>query len=293
MLTQWDHVCDWQSKAMQTLIDENGYDVVFSHIHNVDAQAHMLVRHMKTRDYSHITPADAEECMEKVYMQTDKYLGTFLHYLDEGWTLFVISDHALVCPDYERPAIGDCNGINVQLMRELSFTEVLKDENGNDLEEIDWSKTKAVASRANQIYINLKSKYPHGIVSDEDKFKVEEEIITALYSYKHPISGYRVIDLAIRNKDAYLLGLGGKHCGDILFWTADGYNDDHFDGLSTCYGLHDTSLSPIFVAAGIGIKDGVKTDRVIREIDFVPTVATICGVRMPRNCEGTGLSNFS
>lgn len=286
MGSQWDNVCRWQSQAMHALITQNGYDVVFSHCHNVDAQAHMIVRHMKTREYSMITPEEAQECMERVYEQTDAYLGSFIHFLDEGWTIFVISDHALVCPEYERPAIGDCNGINVQLMRELGFTEVLKDEKGNDLQEIDWAKTKAVASRANQIYINVKGKYVHGIVEPDQQYEVEEEIITALYGYKHPISGKRVIDLAIRNKDAYLLGLGGEHCGDIVYWTADGYNDDHFDGLSTNFGLQDTSLSPIFIAAGPGIKKGYKTTRVIREVDFVPTMAIICGVRMPEQCEG-------
>lgn len=80
--------------------------------------------------------------------------------------------------------------------------------------------------------------------------------------------------------------MGGEHCGDILYWTADHYNDDHFDGLATCYGMNDTSLSPIFIAAGPGIKEGYKTKRVIREVDFVPTVATILGVRMPEDCEG-------
>jgi Uncharacterized conserved protein len=284
--TQWDYVCQWQSKAMHALIEQNRYDVVFSHCHNVDAQAHMVIRHMKTRSFSLITPDEALDCLERVYEQTDKYLGTFTHFIDEGWTIFIISDHALVCPEYERPAIADCNGVNVQLMRELGFTEVLKDENGNDIPEIDWAHTKAIASRSNNIYINLKGKYDHGIVEPEDQYELEEEIITALYSYKHPVSGKRVINLAFRNKDAVMLGMGGPHCGDILYWTADGYNDDHFDGVATCWGLNDTSLSPIFIAAGPGIKKNFKTARVIREVDFVPTMAIICGVRMPENCEG-------
>ena len=80
--------------------------------------------------------------------------------------------------------------------------------------------------------------------------------------------------------------MGGPECGDIIAWTAEGYNDDHFDALSTTFGINDTSLSPIFIAAGKGIKKGVTTDRVIRQIDFAPTVAVIGGVRMPEQCEG-------
>ena len=107
-----------------------------------------------------------------------------------------------------------------------------------------------------------------------------------MYGYTHPISGKRVVSIALRNREAVLLGYGGADCGDIVCWTADGYNDDHFDALSTAWGLFDTSLSPLFIGAGPGIKEGFYTDRVIRQVGFVPTMAIICGVRMPAQCEG-------
>lgn len=37
VIPTWEEVCKWQAKALNYLIDENGYQVVFSHIHNVDA----------------------------------------------------------------------------------------------------------------------------------------------------------------------------------------------------------------------------------------------------------------
>lgn len=91
--------------------------------------------------------------------------------------------------------------------------------------------------------------------------------------------------MALRNKDAVLLGQGGPDAGDILYWVAEGYNYDHADTLSTAWGEAQTSVSPIFIAAGQGIKSGY-TDRVIRQIDFAPTVAVVGGVRMPEQCEG-------
>ena len=51
-------------------------------------------------------------------------------------------------------------------------------------------------------------------------------------------------------------------------------------------GYADTSISPIFMAAGKGIKQGFTTDRVIREVDVAPTIAAIAGIRMPAQCEG-------
>lgn len=286
MLPLWDKYCKWQSDAIQYLIEVEDYDVIFSHCHNVDAQMHSVGRHMKHRDFSKYSEEVARDYMEKIYIQTDEYIGSFLHYLDEGWTLFLVSDHALVCPEYEKPEFGDVSGINVGLMRDLGFTVMKKDENGNETHEVDWSKTKAVASRANNIYINLKGRYDHGIVEPEDKYQVEEEIMTALYSVRHPESGQRVIACALRNKDAVIFGYGGDRCGDIVAWTAEGYNDDHFDGMTTTFGLNYTSLLPIFIAAGKGIKKGELTKRVIRQADVTPTVAVIGGVRMPEQCEG-------
>ena len=47
----------------------------------------------------------------------------------------------------------------------------------------------------------------------------------------------------------------------------------------------DSSVSPIFIAAGAGIKPGY-TKRVIRQVDVAPTAAVLAGVRMPNECEG-------
>jgi Uncharacterized conserved protein len=286
MKAQWDYLSTWQAEALNYLIDAEGYQVIFSHLHNVDAQMHRIGKHLIPRSYSLVTPEETQQFVEDLYVQTDNYIGKFLHLLDEGWTVFIISDHAVLSSEHERAEIADAVGINVGLLKELGFTEVLKDENGNDLHEIDWSKTKAVASRANHIYINLKGRNTHGIVEPEDQYEVEEEIMTALYGYKDKETGKRVVALAIRNKDAVLLGMGGPDCGDIIYWTAEGYNDDHFDALSTTLGCGDTSVSPVFIAAGPGIKENFKTDRIIKQIDFVPTVAIIGGVRMPAQCEG-------
>ena len=161
-----------------------------------------------------------------------------------------------------------------------------KDENGNEMEELDWEKTKAVACRGNHIYINLKGRYEHGIVEPEDKYELEEQIISDLYSYRDPDTNKRVVALALHNKDGALLGLSGPECGDIVYWVAEGYNYDHTDGLSTTYGEYHTSLSPIFVAAGKGIKQGFTTDRVVRQVDVAPTMAILGGVRFPAQCEG-------
>ena len=80
--------------------------------------------------------------------------------------------------------------------------------------------------------------------------------------------------------------MGGPTCGDIIIWLAEGYNYDHADSLSTTEGYADTSVSPIFIAAGPGIKAGFTTTRIIRQVDLAPTLAVLANVAMPAQCEG-------
>ncbi len=286
MIPTWDEVCKWQAKAINYLIDENDYQVVFSHIHNVDAMGHFFWFFGKNHEKMNKLEQDFyQNAIERVYEQTDRYLGQFLHRLNEGWTIMIFSDHGLLIPEEEeKPLIGDAFGCNVKVMQELGFTVLKKDENGNDLKEIDWSKTRAVATRASQIYINLKGKYETGIVDPADKYELEREIIDALYNYR--LNGKRVISVAMRNKDAMVVGTGGPECGDVLYWLEEGCNRLHGDALPMVEGFFDTSVTPIFIAAGKGLKKGYNSQRIIRQVDVAPTVAHMLNVRMPKQCEG-------
>lgn len=285
MLASWEASAKWQAAALNYLMTHEGYEVVFSHFHNVDLQGHTYLTFIPdgTEQMS------AEEYLEfskLIYKQTDAYIGQFLHFLDEGWTILVVSDHALISPKYGARMLGDSTGVNVRIMEELGLCALKRDAGGNELREMDWSKTKAVACRGNHIYINVKGRYPQGIVEPEDQYEVEEEVMTKLYGYTDAVTGKRIVALALRNRDAVLLGLGGPESGDIVYFMAEGYNFEHGDSLSTAWGEGGTSVSPIFMAAGKGLKKGFVTDRYIREVDVAPTLAVLGGVRFPRECEG-------
>ena len=170
------------------------------------------------------------------------------------------------------------------------FTVLKKDASGNALPEIDWSKTKAVIWRMGEVWINLKGRDSHngieGIVDPADKWQLEEEIMTQLLSAKSPMTGMRMVQLAMRNKDAVLLGMGGPKCGDIVYMAAEGYTMDHADSISTVDGFCSTSCMSIFAAAGGGIKENFRTPRVVHHVDIAPTIASLFDVRVPAQCEG-------
>lgn len=283
---QWELAAQWQSKVMHHMIEKHDVEVIFSHMHNVDLQSHNYMKYMKNRETSRYDETEVVKFAEATYKVTDDYIGTFMHLIDEGWTILIFSDHALISAEEEAVVLGDNTGVCVEPFKGWGYTVMKQDENGNELPEVDWTKSKAIMTRSNSIYINLKGRDKYGIVDPEDKYELEEQIITDLYGFKHPKTGKRIVALALHNKDAVLLGLGGPMGSDIVFVVHESYVEDHGAGLSTAYGYQDTSLSPIFLAAGKGIKENFRTTRYIREVDLAPTAAVLLGVDMPADCEG-------
>ena len=206
--------------------------------------------------------------------------------VQEGWTIFIVSDHGLIAGENIPPDIGEYGGLNVGVMSELGYTALKKDADGNTIDAVDWENTKAVQIRSNYIYINLKGRDRYGIVDPADKYALEEQIISDLYNYRDPHTGKRVIGIALRNRDSRILGLGGEECGDIFFTIEEGYSRLHGDGLTTSRGFFDTSVTPVFVAAGKGIRQNFVTSREIRQVDVAPTIASVLGAGVPAQCEG-------
>ncbi len=286
MQENWMRTMRWWADAIHYMIEKHDIEVVFSQIHNDDAEKHNMISvYREDSKFRKLEMSDYDEFFVNISKQNDYYIGRFLHLLDEGWTIFLVSDHGLVTSECGVSELPGITAINAITMRDWGYTEVKYDENGNPLKEIDWSKTKAILSRMGSIYINLKGRWNTGIVEPEDQYALEDEIIAKLYSMRDE-KGRAVVSVALRNKDAALLGLGGPECGDIVFFCTEQHLWDHGDSLSTVLGLNHTSVSPIFVAAGQGIKKGYKTDRVIREVDVTPTIAAVMGLRMPEQCEG-------
>ncbi len=283
---QWRQCAQWQAKSMQYMMDNEGVEVIFSHFHGPDMAGHAYMKYLKNRENSVYDESVVRAWHENTYTWSDEYIGSFLPYIDKGWTILLVSDHSLICPEHDHQELGENAAISVGVMKRLGYTVLKKDENGKEINEIDWDKTRAVQTRANSIYVNLKGRDKHGIVDPADKYELEEQIITDLYGYKDPKTGHRIVALALHNKDAVLLGLGGPDAADIIMMLHEDYNFDHGESLSTAWGHNDTSVGPIFVAAGPGVKRNYKIPGYVREVDVAPTAAVLLGVDIPADCEG-------
>lgn len=281
----WNLNMKWQARAINYMIEEKGIEVVFSHHHFIDHQAHQYW------NFALQKPGAPDEkgyqaLIDKTYEDADEYVGMFMHLLDEGWTIMVVSDHGEQIHTEHLAALGTPMGVSLGVMKELGWTVMKKDENGNELPEIDWTKTKAVCTRTSYIWINLKGRNPYGIVEPEDKAAVEDAIIESLMSYKDSVTGKRILGNIFNNRDAKIIGLNGDETGDLIFMNREGCVSEHGNGLSTYRGAYGTTVSPIFIAAGKGIIHDDNVQRTIRQVDIAPTIATLMKVRMPKQCEG-------
>ena len=66
----------------------------------------MIMKFLKDKGRSKLSEEKYAQLLREVYIQTDNYIGKFLHLLDEGWTVFIVSDHAQICPEHLPPLLG-------------------------------------------------------------------------------------------------------------------------------------------------------------------------------------------
>lgn len=286
ILDNWRYRAQWQAQALNTLMDRGHLDVLFSYFHGAEVQLPLLVRYLGDKGHNKRSAATYRAFIEEVYRQIDGYLGQFLPRLDEGWTVVIFSDHALVCSAHDTHTPEPAQSLSLSVMEELGLTVLKRDEHTGSPPEIDWAHTLAIAQRPSHIYVNLKGRQAHGIVDTASQYAVEEEIMTRLYGYRDKKTGRRLISVALRNQEALPWGQGGPAAGDIIYWLAEGYDAERDACLAAALSTDEISDSPLFVGAGPGFKPGCKTDRAIRQIDLAPTIAVLGGVRMPKNCEG-------
>lgn len=273
---------EWQVKAINYMLDNYEWDLLYSHIHGIDMLNHFYID--QTLPENHPEYERFREQIAKMYELTDFYVGELMKRANDDIAFVIASDHAGITrlPNIEYPLIGDMWGMNVGVMSELGYTK-LKEENGGLV--IDWENTTAVAQRSMYVYVNLKGRDPQGIVDPEDYDKLVEKIIDDLYSYRDPQTGRRVISFAMNRKDMEAVGLGGPHCGDIAYFLEADFSRTHGNGLSNQENF-GYSTKCLFMMAGAGLKKGEVIDRRVRVVDVVPTICHLAGVPMPKQVEG-------
>ena len=267
--------------------------------------------------------------MDQAFRILDNMVGEIVSKLgDKDTTVVIVSDHGHV-PELRQVALAEL------LWRagliSYKWEPPTNDHLGRFL--VDWSKTKCIPFYfADNIFINLKGRDPHGIVPPQDYSKVQGQIIQTLESLRDPETGRHVIEAAIRKQDAFSLGhfADDPYAGDVLYFMAPGYTGPSDDSTQLLWpdwgktsapavdpesffvwtmhggGWHDSfpglvyrddqgnqvSLYSTILMEGRGIREGFRKQHPARLIDVAPMIDFLLGVPPPRDAEGSLILPF-
>ncbi|MEZ0575166.1 alkaline phosphatase family protein [Halodesulfovibrio aestuarii] len=277
---------EWLTEVLTTLMkDHADWDLVYMHTHLIDWFYHGYLEKMEYG--SEEEKKKAYDMERAIYQIEDKFLGAVMEHMPADALTCLISDHGAT------PIGPILNTAEALKQAGLCAYEARgKDDAGSVWEEAEGfnydlipEKSLAVPQRYMFVYVNLKSKYPGGIVEDEDYEKVRNQIIDALYDYKHPETGERPVMCAIPKEDAKVFGMGGEQAGDVVYVLKPEYMAEHGYGFPTgesgC-----GSLKNVMVWRGPGVKQGFVYDRPRWLVDVVPTFCHATGNPVPADTEG-------
>jgi predicted AlkP superfamily phosphohydrolase/phosphomutase len=236
------------------------------------------------------------DAIEEQYKRNDEIVGRVMECLGEGDVLWVMSDHG--CTSFRR-------GVNLNAwLEENGYLTLKEDADGSEpwLQSVDWSKTKAYAVGLVGIFLNIKGREAHGIVTSGDEAeslkaelkakldglvdseKGEVAINTAFDTdtlYRGPYKG-NAPDLLIGYNHGYRISwdcASGVVAGDVFEDNTKAWSGDH---------IVDPRLVPGIFLANHGI---AKDDPAI--IDLAPTALTLFGIKPLAHMEGTPIIDGS
>ncbi|RLF08585.1 MAG: hypothetical protein DRJ64_00705, partial [Thermoprotei archaeon] len=265
----------WLGEASYYLMKNKEWDIYYLHAHAPDHTYHLLLNKLD-HDPDPELRNRLWRLIEKMYISLDNMVGRILEAADDDTLVAVVSDHgaAPTDPRYKWFIVDD--------ILEKKGLLVYKNK---ETREIDWSKTLAFQDRSVYIWVNLKSRFPTGIVEDKDYDKVVWRVINALHSYRDPGTGNNPFAFILRKNEAKMLGLDGENVGDIvygLYPEAPGEHGRHITSGEYSIG----SLKGLLILSGPGIKKNAILTRRVNIADVVPTLCYLAKLPVPKDCEG-------
>jgi predicted AlkP superfamily phosphohydrolase/phosphomutase len=170
-----------------------------------------------------------------------------------------------------------------------SITRLVPDEHGlfgetegaAIFQNVDWDKTKVVGSAQGPLYINS------SIMSEEEKKRLEDELISKLESFTDPETGKKPIEKVYRAEEIYI-GKYAKKGPDLVALDSDEYHNKGGIGVDKLFSESlwkgNNARNGLYLISGEGIKKGKRID--IDIYDLAPTILHIFDMPIPIDMDG-------
>ena len=183
------------------------------------------------------------------------------------------------------------------LKHRVGLRKAVRLEKKEFLDYIDWGGTKAfvLSSSGQGIRINLKGRFPQGVVEEKDYGSIVREIRTFLGDLRDPGTGEKVIEKTYLARDVYS-GPYVPDGPDILVETKGGYilNAELSSKVFGAAGHAGVRRSGehrefgIFLTVGAGVRGGGDVG-IVESYDIAPTILEILGIKPSADLDGRAI----
>jgi predicted AlkP superfamily phosphohydrolase/phosphomutase len=248
--------------------------------------------------YDKALAAKFADSIERVYRKCDDFIGEVMSRVDPGTPTLIVSDHGF-------HSFRQSVNLNTWLVQE-GFMALQGQQPGDkklqDLfgggtfwENVDWTRTRAYAMGLGQIYLNLKGREGHGVVSAAESNGIQDDLVARLLTMADPKTGARMVTAVYKRDDIYK-GPFLQNASELQVGLADGYrvswqstlggsppgivypNMKKWSGDHGSYDYKETS-GTLISSRPLGVD---RPDI----IDIAPTVLKFFGVPIPSEVDG-------
>jgi len=304
VMEEMRYQAQWHVRAARYLQErdlargQRPWDLYQAHWHWPDSAIHAFLAKADP-EAPHYDPEQgrfALQVLRRTLQLADEMLAGFMELVGDDGYVFVVSDHG------NSPNMYACN-IQAYLA-ERGLIALSEETTPRGVRRVDLGRSKVYMHGGLQVCVNLKGRDPQGTVEPADYERVQDEIIDALYEWKEPRTGKRAVALALKKRDAQLIGFFGDTVGDVIFVYNSGFSwaqpreetievarggANHGPQLPTARTAMSSNLA-VLMARGPGIRAGYERDRerlgLMRLTDVVPTVCHVLGIHPPAQATG-------
>lgn len=277
----------WIADAAGIAMRERPYDVFYLHYHYPDSVLHAyLAASEGAREYRPEQTRFARKAVARAMRVCDGLVAELLKLAGPETTVLIVSDHGNVPNRY----VLDLG----KYLAKHGLMVIRKDGS------VDAKRSRVIAEPSfGGLGAMIKAKEGRVLYK-----RTQDDLIDALLNWKTE-TGERVVALALRKKDAQLMGYPGPYCADVAWHYNSGFswgsvpggklvapcsaNSNHGPQMPVTFGKTSDNMS-FFVLTGPGVKRGMRWDDEklgrVRLADMVPTICELSGVPTPLDAAG-------
>ena len=205
------------SAVLDRFVSKGGF--LFYYFGTLDQVSHMMWR---ARDPGHPAYDDRRDApyarvIDDLYIAFDRIVGDTVRRAGPDATVIVVSDHGFA--SWRRSF-----NLNTWLKNHGYLAEKAAGSGADDsaLSQIDWSRTRAYGLGLNGLYINVRGRERWGVVADQERAALVEEIRQQLLATIDPATGKPVVTQALAKERAFRTARHFDNAPDLFIGYAEG-----------------------------------------------------------------------